>query len=963
MPQRFPNLANIMYNSGMAKSPNPASIVSKRRVRSQRRQRQPQARFTRIGIGVLGIFSVLLVAGILTGALAYVRITAELPSIDGLPELLGERGVLRQPTELYDRTGEHLLVSLHNPNTSKARYLFLELIPQEVKDATLTVRDPNFWTHSGYQINAEKPSLAEQLVLEMLLWQEPESIQRTWRIRLLAAQITERYGRETVLEWYLNNAAFGQMAFGIDEAAWVFFGKEAQQLNLAEAALLAAAVDAPALNPIDTPQIAIERQGTILQQMVRAGLLSGEKALGANQEPILLQTSALPLPMEAPDFTSLALKTLYADIGQERIQRGGFEVITSLDLDLQSQTMCTIEVQLARLNGSLPSDTLGNRTCKSAALLPGLNRDQIISDLPAKAGVVILDSESGEVLALSGDTNTPYQAGTILSPLVYLTAFTRGLSPASMVWDIPASLPPTLDGYGNLDNTFHGPMQIRTASAFDYLVPLLATLNQIGPTNAWRTAQQSGINSLDVAQFADSYSPVLDQGHLNLMELTHAYSMFANQGKLTGAAVSGQGSIMPILILQVLDGTGRIWPVQQAETRIITTPQLAYLVTDMLSDEEARRESLGHPNPFDIARPVAGKLGRGVTESSTWTIGYTPDRVIGVWMGLAPGEGLADETRLSPIVSSGIWHALMKTAHQSLEFRTWNEPLGMVHQVVCVPSGMLPTEECPKTSNEVFITGNEPRQADSLYQTFMINTQTGRLATIYTPTEFLEEKVYLVVPPEAQEWATAEGLPIPPDTYDVVFNQGSPGQTASILSPEIFSYVSGQVEISGHAGGENFDFYRLQIGEGLNPRQWLQIGEDSSIPVENDTLATWDTSGLNGLFAVRLQVVAKDQSVETISIQVTVDNQAPAVQVIYPSEGQIFTYPEEKEIAFQVQATDNLGLTRLEFWLDGRMISSLSNPPYAAPWSGTPGEHELEIRALDQAGNTTVVLVPFSLEE
>jgi membrane carboxypeptidase/penicillin-binding protein PbpC len=447
------------------------------------------------------------------------------------------------------------------------------------------------------------------------------------------------------------------------------------------------------------------------------------------------------------------------------------------------------------------------------------------------------------------------------------------------------------------------------------------------------------------------------------MELTHAYSMFANQGKLTGAAVSGQGSIMPILILQVLDGTGRIWPVQQAETRIITTPQLAYLVTDMLSDEEARRESLGHPNPFDIARPVAGKLGRGVTESSTWTIGYTPDRVIGVWMGLAPEEGLVDETRLSPIVSSGIWHALMKTVHQSLEFRTWNEPLGMVHQVVCVPSGMLPTEECPKTSNEVFITGNEPRQADSLYQTFMINTQTGRLATIYTPTEFLEEKVYLVVPPEAQEWATAEGLPIPPDTYDVVFNQGSPGQTASILSPAIFSYVSGQVEISGNAGGENFDFYRLQIGEGLNPRQWLQIGEDSSIPVENDTLATWDTSGLNGLFAVRLQVVAKDQSVETISIQVTVDNQAPSVQVIYPSEGQIFTYPEEKEIAFQVQATDNLGLARLEFWLDGRMISSLSNPPYAAPWSGTPGEHELEIRALDQAGNVTVVLVPFSLEE
>jgi membrane carboxypeptidase/penicillin-binding protein PbpC len=505
-------------------------------------------------------------------------------------------------------------------------------------------------------------------------------------------------------------------------------------------------------------------------------------------------------------------------------------------------------------------------------------------------------------------------------------------------------------------------MQIRTASAFDYLVPLLSTLRQIGPSNAWRIAQQSGLNSLEIPQNQDSYGPILDQGFLNLMELTHAYSMFANQGKLAGAALSAQDAVTPISILEVVDGTGRKWPVQQAETKIITTPQLAFLVTDMLGDEEARRESLGHPNPFEIARPVAGKPGRALTESSTWTIGFTPDRVIGVWMGLTPDGGLVDETSLSPNVSSGIWHALMKTAHQSLEYQSWNEPLGIVHQVVCVPSGMLPTEECPKTSNEIFIAGNEPRQSDNLYRTFMINTQTGRLATIYTPTEFLQEKVYLVVPPEAQEWAVAEGLEIPPDSYDVVFNPGSPSQTASILLPEIFSYVSGQVEINGNASGENFSFYRLQIGEGLNPRQWLQIGEEISTPVEDDLLATWDTSGLNGLYAVRLQVVAVDQNVETISIQVTVDNQPPAVQVIHPSEGQTFSYPDESELTFQVQVTDNLGLTRLEFWLDGSLLSTLSDPPYAAPWSGTVGSHELEIRAVDQAGNISVVLVPFDIE-
>jgi hypothetical protein len=306
---------------------------------------------------------------------------------------------------------------------------------------------------------------------------------------------------------------------------------------------------------------------------------------------------------------------------------------------------------------------------------------------------------------------------------------------------------------------------------------------------------------------------------------------------------------------------------------------------------------------------------------------------------------------------------LMKTAHQNLDFHPWNEPIGIVHQVVCVPSGMLPTDECPKTAREVFITGSEPRQPDNLYRTFMINTQTGRLATIYTPTEFLEEKVYLVVPPEAQEWAVAEGLEIPPDTYDVVFNPGKPSNTASILSPEIFSYVSGEVKITGNAGGDNFSFYRLQIGEGLNPRQWLQIGEISSTPAENELLTTWDTSGLNGLYAIQLQVVSEDQSIETASIQVTVDNQAPSMQVIRPLEGQVFAYPSERELTFQVQATDNLGIARLEFWVDGSLLSNLSSPPFTIPWSGTEGSHELEIRAVDQAGNVNVTLVPFSLEK
>ncbi|MEJ2757695.1 MAG: hypothetical protein P8046_04355, partial [Anaerolineales bacterium] len=265
----------------------------------------------------------------------------------------------------------------------------------------------------------------------------------------------------------------------------------------------------------------------------------------------------------------------------------------------------------------------------------------------------------------------------------------------------------------------------------------------IGAANAWRASVQSGLDSLAQASTEDDYTPLIESGQVSLLELTHAFGMFANQGSLIGATASNDGSFDPIVILEVLDDSGQVWTVQQPENRVVTTPQLAYLVTNMLSDEAAWQETLGNPNPFQISRPAAAKMGRGLTQASTWTAGYTPDTVVGVWTGLPATNDGGEAGTLDPVVSAGIWNALMKSIHQDVELASFTEPIGITHQVVCDPSGLLPTEECPDTVNEVFITGNEPLFADNLYRTFLINTQTGRLATIYTPTEFLEEKVYL----------------------------------------------------------------------------------------------------------------------------------------------------------------------------------------------------------------------------
>jgi hypothetical protein len=259
----------------------------------------------------------------------------------------------------------------------------------------------------------------------------------------------------------------------------------------------------------------------------------------------------------------------------------------------------------------------------------------------------------------------------------------------------------------------------------------------------------------------------------------------------------------------------------------------------------------------------------------------------------------------------------------------------------------------------VFIAGEEPTQTDNLYRSFLVNRETGRLATVYTPPEFVEERVFMVVPAEALDWAKEAGLEIPPVTYDVIFNPAS-DENIAILSPEIFSYVSGEVTIYGRASGEDFAFYRVQIGEGLNPRMWLQIGEDISEPVTEGVLMVWDTTGVDGLHAIQLLVVKTDNSVISYTIQVTVDNTLPFVQITHPAEGQSFS---GRSVTFQAQASDNLGIAKVEFFVDGESISSLAEPPYAAPWTGTPGTHTLVVIVTDLAGNVSEDSVSFSLEE
>jgi membrane carboxypeptidase/penicillin-binding protein PbpC len=346
-----------------------------------------------------------------------------------------------------------------------------------------------------------------------------------------------------------------------------------------------------------------------------------------------------------------------------------------------------------------------------------------------------------------------------------------------------------------------------------------------------------------------------------------------------------------------------------------------------------------------------------IGNEDAWAVGYIPQLAVGIWVGHTQNE-------ISPVsgeIPATLWHAIIQYASRQMPVENFQVPSGISTVQVCDPSGLLPSILCPAVVQEYFLSGNEPTQVDNLYQKFYINRETGLLATIFTPPELVEEQVYLVIPPQAVPWAQEAGLPIPPDSYDVIYAPPPASPNVRFTSPQMFAHVGGRIEFFGSAAGTGFSYYRLQIGQGLNPQQWIQIGQDVNQPVEDGLLGTWDTQGLEGLYVVQLMVVRQDQRVERAILQITVDNTLPQVQIINPTEGEQFTYQQGESILLQVSASDNLVVDRVEFYIDDTLVSTLQQPPYVVLWSDRIGEHSLLVRAYDLAGNLRETAISFSV--
>ncbi|MCZ2122141.1 MAG: penicillin-binding protein 1C [Anaerolineales bacterium] len=717
----------------------------------------------------------LLASALLGGYLFY-----DLPSIDLISKNLNHPSV-----KITDRNGK-LLYEIISAEGGRNAVLDFANIPQCMKDATIAVEDKNFYQNPGIDVSGivrafwinlkggetlAGGSTITQQVARILLLSADERAERSLRRKLresvLAWQITQKYSKDEILALYLNQVYYGGVAYGIEAAAQTYFGKPANELILPECALLAGLPQTPGVyNPFTNPELALARQRTVLGLMEKNGYITQAQRSAAENTP--LSYNAEPYPIEAPHFIWL-IKDQLDELAFNQLVASNQSLVvrTTLDLDLQQLAE---EIVKRRLASFVPLEGQISHNVKNVAL-------------------IILNPQTGEILSMLGsadyfDSNiqgalnmtiSKRQTGSAFKPIIYAAALNpslpQPLTAGSTLLDVATTFE-TNDTLPyapvNYDLKEHGYVSVREALASSLNIPATLTLEHVGIPQVVELAHQLGIESLSAPQDYD-LSLALGGGQMTLLELSSAYAAFANHGKFIANSV--------ILDIRNADGELLYEPKKAPAVQVID-PQVAWLISDILSDDQSRQTGFGLNSILKLDRVAAVKTGTTTNFHDNWTIGYTPDLVVGVWVGNSNYEAMHNVTGLTG--AAPIWHEVMRSVLAGKPDKPFIQPDGLVQVEICALSGMLPTAECPYTKKEWYIYGTQPKIPDTFYKQILIDAWTNTLANNFTPPERVQALTVLDVPPEAQAWARSQGLPL---LIDYSENQASDLGQLRLTSP------------------------------------------------------------------------------------------------------------------------------------------------------------------------------------
>lgn len=697
-----------------------------------------------------------------------------------------------QSTKIYDRNGG-LLYEVLDPSSGKRTVVQPDQIPLVLKQATIATEDQSFYHNIGIdpvgvaravyylarygRVVSGGSTIAQQLVKNTLLTPQV-TIERKIREAFLAVEITRRYPKDEILTMYLNAIYYGNLSYGIQAAAQTYFATDVSKLDLAQASLLAGLPQAPAIyDPCQDPTAALARQQTVLNLMVGEKYITTAQADAAKQEMTsYLASSAFDDRCDAqvtfryPHFVNYVRAQLEKQYGPELVYKGGLQVTTSLDPALQA---------IAEEEARNQIDTLSAKHVTNAA-------------------VVILNPQTGEILAMVGSVDFKNKAisgqvniadalrqpGSSIKPINYVTAFMHGLTPATPLYDLKTDFP---DGNNkppyepmNYDKKEHGLVSARTALANSFNIPAVKVLyatstkdsdNFPQPLAMLQTARKLGITTLsdENGKPARTYglALTLGGGEVTLTELTGAYATFANQGTYVPTTpftkiIDGNNQVIYDVAVARKSGAHCAGfdpnvpaEVPDANGVCAKSAPFAYLITSILSDNQARTLAFGANSPLKISHPAAVKTGTTDDYRDNWTIGYTPNLVVGVWAGNAdntPMQGVSGVTGAAPI-----WHNIMERALANWPVKDFTVPPGVIQLDICVDSGLLVSNLCPQDHrrSEYFVEGYPPSEADTVWQ---LANCSGRSTLVRVPLHDIGD---LIPYGKIKEWARANGWVVP----------------------------------------------------------------------------------------------------------------------------------------------------------------------------------------------------------
>ena len=582
-------------------------------------------------------------------------------------------------TKIYDRTGKVVLYNIHD--NIRRTEIDIEEISPYIKQATISIEDEHFYEHYGFRPTSfmravlanltaggytQGGSTIDQQVIKNALLTRDKTISRKIKEIILAIKLDAQLSKDKILQIYLNESPYGGTIYGVEEASLSYFNKHARDVTLTEAAYLAALPQSPTYySPYGKHLDMLERRKNfVLEKMFKLGYITEQEKVISQSEKITFVKDESSSG-KALHFVMYVREYLMDKYGEEMVRNGGLKVITTLDYELQD-----------KLEDIVYQGAIENEKKFKAR----------------NAALVAIEPRTGQILSMVGsrdffDKEIPgqfniatanRQPGSSFKPIVYALSFSLGYTPETVLFDTPTQFSSLCDAYGkakkgnndsvcympqNYDDKFRGPISLRNALAQSLNVPAVKLLYLIGINDVINLAQKMGLSTINDP---DRYglSLVLGGGEVNLLELTNAYGVFANNGKYN----------KPSSILEIYDKNGTLIEKYTEEQKEVLEEPVTSLMSSVLSDNEAKAPSYGFNSPLYFKnRPVASKTGTTNDYRDLWIVGYTPSIVIGMWGG--NNDNTPIDKKTAGFILAPIWRKAMDVALDNKPVEYFPDPL------------------------------------------------------------------------------------------------------------------------------------------------------------------------------------------------------------------------------------------------------------------------------------------------